>query len=47
MKMVKRRNFEGIRLYDEDLNIIVERVWDWTDDYKGIWDTPQVIPKGK
>ena len=47
MKMVKQRNFEGIRLYDEDMNIIVERVWDWTTDYNGTWDTPQIIPKGK
>ena len=44
MLIYQGRNFEGIRLYDKDMEYILHHTWDETST--GIWTEPQIIPEG-
>ena len=46
MILHKGRNIEGLRLYDRDMELIVDQLWDDVA-IDGIWTKPQVIPDGK
>ena len=45
MLVVWDDHFEGIRLYDEDMDLIVDKIWH--DSPFGIWSEVQEIPKGQ
>ena len=46
MILHKGRNIEGLRLYDRDMELIVDQLLD-EDKIDGEWTKPQIIPEGK
>ena len=44
MLLVQKNYFEGIALYDKDMNPTVYRIW--SDSTFGVWSELQEIPEG-
>ena len=47
MKTVYSRNIEGLRLYDEEMELIIDVTWDEDAILDGEWTEPQSIPSGQ